>query len=535
MTAALREALLFDVGPFASPVAFGQAFELAKAVAAVAALAAAAWLTTGRGRTALDAADSWLSRDAGRASRLRFGLFAGACAALAALKTAQYLSLQGTDDAAMLLCVAWNAGTDGLLPNPVYGLASHIQDHFEPLLAAYMPLARLSGSPLAVVVAHALAVFSGLLAFDRLLGAMRMPPLPRAGLTAMLATNRYFLDALSTWFYPAPLAIPVLFAALWAWEDGRPKAALLLAGLAMLVKEEGAVAVGGLALAAVAMGRRGGWPLLAASAACFAGVVWVMGLDPGPHTYAKWSMFGWGDGPAETLSHALRRPTDLLLRWGWPPDRLAPLARLVASTGGALLLFPPGLLALLAVDAPHRLALHDPAAANNFHLLYSHYSSFLLPILFWGSAHGLRTLWEARPGSRRAAAAVGALCVAAGLLTSPPFVLPTRVSAAGLSRAWSAVDAVRPEDTVWAAQSFAPALAFRPRLKVLTGFPHPALSAETAPPDAVLLDSGALWFLGDAGAAELAAYLARRSCPQTVSEPGLGVWRCPPQAAQATR
>jgi hypothetical protein len=514
--------LLFDVQGRASVIWVGWAFALGKSLAALALTAAAAALLTPAGRARFEA-----PAPAGHdpaADLTALGLLAGAGAAvLVLLKWAQFTALQGTDDAAMLLSVAWNAGRDGFLPNPVYGLASHLQDHFEPVLALFAPLARATGSPLAVMTAHALLVASGFAVFWRLMGALGLERRPKALLAAAFVTNPYLHECLATWFYPAPLAIPLLLAVLCAWEEGRFGAMAAFAAALLLVKEEGAVALAGVAVAAVLLRRPGGWHLLALSGAAFAAVVWAMGNDPGTHTYSKWPMFGWGRGPLEVVAHLVANPLDLPTRWAWPPSRLLPLAALAASTGGFLAFFPPALAALVLVDLPHRLALDH---GYGFHTLASHYSAFMLPFVLWGSAHALRALWR-RADHRPLLSAACLLSCAVGLWRAPDYVHFSPASAGGLAEAWAAVGTVGREDAVWSSQPFAPALSFRRRLKVLTAFPDPRLEANGAPPDKVLLDAAAFEALGEGGRRALGSYLGGRGCRPARSGRAFVLWECP--------
>lgn len=515
---------LFDVRGRAFVIWVGWWFGLAKALVALAFSAAAATLLTPTGRA------RWQSLEAARvdprrARRLILVLAAVGGGSLTLLKWAQYMSLQGTDDAAMLLSVAWNAGRGGFLPNPVYGLASHLQDHFEPVVALYAPLARATGSPLMLIAAHSLLTASSLAIYWRLLGALRLERLPRTLLAATFATNPYLHECLSTWFYPAPLAIPLLLAALCAWEEGRHGLFAAFAAALLLVKEEGAVALAGVSLAAVLMRRPGGLPGLMLSAAAFAAVVWCMGSH-GEHAVSKWTIFGWGSGPAEVASHLAAHPLELAARWAWPPSRLWPLAALAASTGGFVAFFPPALAALLLVDFPHRLALDRD---YDYHTLELHYSAFMLPLVLWGSAHAMRGLW-ARTERRPTLLAAGLLACAVGLWRASDYVHFTRSSSVGLAEAWSAIRSVGNGDAVWSSQSFAPALAFRRRLKVLTAFPDPRLEVEVAPPDKVLLDASALEALGEEGRAALMLYLDSRGCRADRAGRAFLLWNCPTRA-----
>lgn len=517
--------LLFDIQGRASVVWLGWAFALGKALAASAFVAAAAVLLTPAGRARFGGPGPLTEDPRATLRTLRLLACAGA-AVLVLLKWAQFAALQGTDDAAMLLSVVWNAGRDGFLPNPVYGLASHLQDHFEPILALYAPLARATGTPLAVMTAHALLTASGFAVYWRLLGVLGLEQRPKALLAAAFVTNPYLHECLATWFYPAPLAIPLLLAALCAWEEGRPGLMAAFASALLLVKEEGAVALAGVAVAAVLMRRPGGWRLLALAGAAFAAVIWSMGNHPGTHTYSKWPMFGWGRGPAEVAAHLAANPLDLPARWGWPPSRLLPLAALAASTGGFLAFFPPALAALVLVDLPHRLALDD---RYGFHTMTSHYPAFMLPLVLWGSAHALRALWR-RADHRPVLSAAGLLACAVGLWRAPDYVHFTPTTAGGLAEAWSAIGSVGREDTVWSSQSFAPALAFRRRLKILTAFPDRRLDADSSPPDKVLLDAAAFHSLGDEGRRAVVRYLEGRDCRAARSGRAFVLWDCPQRA-----
>ncbi|MBI5242538.1 MAG: DUF2079 domain-containing protein [Elusimicrobia bacterium] len=499
----------------------GWGYDLGKALLGMAALAAALCSLTraGRSRLEISLAQGFLSP----AWRLRLFLAGGLV--LLALKTAQYLSLQGIGDVAAFLGVIWNSFGEDLMPNPALGLACHLEDHFEPILLIYAPAAWLTRSPLAVMLLHAALIWSSVLILWRWSGRLKAPALARELLCLLLAVSPYFHNGLSAWLYPAPLALPIGLLALWAWDERRWWAFLAAILVFQGVKEEGSVALACLGAAACLLPgrRREGAALLLGSLAAFGGITWLMGQFGDWRAYQKWDIFGWGAAPGEVFSHLLRRPWTPLAQWAWPPSRFLPFLGMLGSACFLPLACPAAILTLLLLNFPHQAVAYMDFA---FHFYGSHYGGFLLPFLFWGAGHGLAAAWDRFPRRRHLIAAAMLAAAGSGLLVSSDYVIFNRASGARLSAAWTLIRMVHPEDSVWTEQAFAPALAFRERMKVLThSFMSRPLQQGYFLPNVVLLDAVLLGELTPLTRSRLMSLLDREGYRLEAEKDGVFLWR----------
>jgi hypothetical protein len=423
-----------------------------------------------------------------------------AMAVLMVLKTAQYLSLQGSNDASVYLSMIWNAFKGGFLPSSVHG--DQLAFRFTPIIALYAPLRLLAASPLFFICLHAALVFSSLAVLWRLGRVLRIPEVPRWLLCLLLACNPFFQLCLATWLFPETLAVPLFLACLICWERRNWGSFALCAALLLGVKEEAPVALFALGLGSLAVAdrRRDGGVLMAASAASFLAIAQTRALLTHGRSNEEWGYFGWGRGAGESLVFVLRHPGAAFMQWAWPPRRFAPMLEFLAGGGGLAVLYPPALIGVLALGAPHQAVVD---VNSGFHRLDSNYSSFLLPLMFWGASRALLRLW-AKPAWRPRAAALLLACSAAGLWRATTYVGFIKVSGETLRSGWSEILAVRPEESLWTAQAFAPALAFRRALHAVDDAGSLAAARADFVPDAILLIKSRL----DSGAvAELTGFL----------------------------
>jgi uncharacterized membrane protein len=423
----------------------------------------------------------------------------------------------------MFFSVIWNFGSPGhLMPDIVQGFETHLQDHFEPILFAYAPLAWSLRSPLLLMIANALIASSGVILLWFLTARRELPQLVRLLLCTMLLTNFYFQDCLASWFYTAPIAIPLGLALLACLQRRRYGLLACAASLLLLVKEESGLLLMAIGISCLVFPskRRAGLLLILGGSLAFVLSVWIMGFHPGPLTYRRWPMFGWA-GPSEALQAFGRHPFLVLRRWAWPPSQFHPLAKFLLSTG-LFGLFSPGLLGIIFLNFPHQLA---SASAGPYHELLSHYSGFMIPLLFWSTILGVSWSWKRWPCHRHVIVAMLLAAVANGLWTSSDYVIFNKVSGQRLNAAWSRILSLPAEDAVWTQEAFAPALAFRQKLHIFDedSFSHPVFV-----PDDILMDANYILSFSDPLLVNLKKQLKENGFVLAANEGGVMFWRRQP-------
>jgi hypothetical protein len=132
-----------------------------------------------------------------------------------------------------------------------------LEDHFGPGIFVFAALYRIVASPLWLIVAQGLAAWAAVRLIVRRLEAS-LGPMQAAFVGAALLVSPPVAYALLFDFHSIVLAVPFALAALFALEDGRPRAALLFGLLASLFRVEvgAAVAIGFLVWPGP---RRGRW------------------------------------------------------------------------------------------------------------------------------------------------------------------------------------------------------------------------------------------------------------------------------------
>ncbi len=226
-------------------------------------------------------------------------------------------------------------------------------------------------------------------------------------------------------FHPEALATTTLLATFWALTAGRFALTLLFATLSLLCKEDVALVVLMLGLAALLPGRPRRHALalvgLAAASLVLSFVVIRPALSSAVADYGR--MYeGWGTGLGDVALHLLRdplrafsafydtpgNPTDTLLKRLYWPHMLAPL------------LFLPLLSPLTLAVALPVLAEHFLSNRSEQHWLLFQYTALVTPVMVVAAVRGLANLvrFATRRRERARAVAVGAagLALAASLV-----------------------------------------------------------------------------------------------------------------------
>jgi alpha-glucosidase (family GH31 glycosyl hydrolase)/uncharacterized membrane protein len=338
--------------------------------------------------------------------------------------------------------------------------------HVEPILLLFVPLYALGGDARLLLGIQALALALGAVPAYRL-GA-RWAGASWAGVVIAAV---YLLSPLGQWavladFHPSTLAVPLLLLAIERLAAGSARTFVVAALAAMSAREDVALAVAGLGLAAALGGRRRpgllllalgmGWTLVS-----FVGIIRTYSGGFSPFVVRYPAVL---NGPAG-LAEALARP------------EVGEYAITLLLSGGWLALLAP--LALIPA-VPH-LALNVFSSSPWMAAGKAHYSVLVLPFVIAGAAGGLgriaRWRWrrpaDSGPGPRWPAyLAAGALLSASGLAylmagagpLAANYAPPTVTEHAGTVA--SVAGAIPRDAGVSASSSLVPHLSRRARLYV---------------------------------------------------------------------
>ena len=338
-------------------------------------------------------------------------------------------------------------------------------DHLSPIMYAFVPAFWIVPGPVVLLVAQSAALALGGAAVFGLARVRLGDERPAAAFALLYLANPSLQGINVRDFHTAALAIPLLLAAAWAVEAGRPWWALAPAVLTLLCREDAALPVIGLGVWMALARRR--W---APGAIAAVGALAVLAIDvrfivpayrgePYSH-FGRYPQLGDSLGaivatialhPFHTLGTLITADRMLYLA-----AMLAPLGLLPLLGGGDLVGVLPGLAQnLLSVDS----VLYDYRAQ---------YQAFVLPFLVLAAIGGYARLERRRPGHWPVAVLVAALVVSLALDSRTANNLavarfwPTPAQMAAY-RVLAAVPAVA---TVTAQDPYVPHLSLRPRVFV---------------------------------------------------------------------
>jgi uncharacterized membrane protein len=262
-------------------------------------------------------------------------------------------------------------------------------------------------------------------------------------------------------FHAAALAIPLLLAAFWAVEAGRPWLALLPGALTLLCREDAALPVMGLGAWMAAAHRRwlaGAVAATAALALLAVDVRWIIPAYRGePYSHlGRYAHLG-GSLP-EIVANAILHPWRTLGtlgtvgRAGYLAAMLAPLAFLPLLGGWDLL----GVLPALAQN----LLSGDPVLYG----FRAQYQSFVLPFLILAAVGGYARLAKRRPGAWPVAVLVVAMVASLALAsrTVNNLAIARFWPAPAQRAAYQVLSRVPPGAAVSAQDPYVPHLSLRP-------------------------------------------------------------------------
>jgi uncharacterized membrane protein len=268
-------------------------------------------------------------------------------------------------------------------------------DHLSPIMYLFVPGFWLAPGPVVLLVAQSVALALGGVAVFGLARARLGDERPAAGFALLYLANPSLHGINVRDFHAAALAIPLLLAAIWAVEAGRPWLALLPAALTLFCREDATLPVIGLgAWMALARRRRlaGALSAAAALAVLAVDVRWIVPAYRGePYSHlGRYAHLGGSLGAimANAVLHPLRTLATLATA-----DRAVYLAAMLAPLAFLPLLGGLDLLGVLPALAQNLLS-SDPVLYG----FRAQYQAFVLPFLLLAAIAGYARLERRRPG-----------------------------------------------------------------------------------------------------------------------------------------
>jgi uncharacterized membrane protein len=272
-------------------------------------------------------------------------------------------------------------------------------DHFSPILYLFVPLGRLAPGAAPLLLAQTLIFAAGAFAVAGFAARRLGDPRIAAAFALLYLVNPTLQGINVRDIHPTAFAIPLVIAAAWAVDAGRPGWAAVALIAALAGREDAAVAGVGFGVW-LALARRRRAAGAAVAVACVA-LLWLdtsvlmphFRGEPYPHLVKRWAYLG--ESLPEVLVNVVLRP------WRWLPVVLTP-AKAVYVTA---LLAPLGVLSLAA---PRAAAAALPGLAMNLlsgdPFLFSHrtpYQAFVLPFLVLAAVDGFGAVRDAAWWPRR--------------------------------------------------------------------------------------------------------------------------------------
>jgi uncharacterized membrane protein len=268
-------------------------------------------------------------------------------------------------------------------------------DHLSPIMYVFAPAFWLVPSPVVLLVAQSVALALGALPVFALARRRLGDARPAAAFAVLYLLNPSLHGVNVRDFHAAAIAIPLLLAALYFAEVGRPGAFALAAAAAMLCREDAALPVAGLgAWLALARGRRA-WGAATAALAIAVLIVdvrfvvpWFRG-EPYPHL-TRYAQYG---GSLGEIAVGLLRDPGRVVGTLLQSERLVYLGALLAPLAFLPLLAPADLIGAIPALAQNLLS-SDPI----LHHHRTQYQSFVLPFLIAAAIGGYARLAQRSPG-----------------------------------------------------------------------------------------------------------------------------------------
>jgi uncharacterized membrane protein len=267
-------------------------------------------------------------------------------------------------------------------------------DHLSPIMYAFVPAFWVAPSPLVLLIAQSAALAAGALAAFGIARHHLRDERPAAAFALLYLVNPSLHGINVRDFHAAALAIPLLLAALYFAETGRPWPCLAAILLTLMCREDAALPVIGFG-AWLAMGRRrwliGAITAVGALALLAVELRWVIPyFREEPYTHL-WRYAGFGHSLDEIAATIALHPLDTLGTL-MTAGRLMYLLLMVAPFGFLPLMGGWDLIGAVPALAENLFS-SDP-------VLYNHrtqYQSFVLPFLVLAAVTGYSRLVARRP------------------------------------------------------------------------------------------------------------------------------------------
>jgi uncharacterized membrane protein len=269
-------------------------------------------------------------------------------------------------------------------------------DHLSPIMYVFAPAFWLAPGAVVLLIAQSVALALGGFAVFGLARARLGDERPAAAFALLYLVNPSLHGINVRDFHAAALAIPLLLAAFWAVETGRPWLALVPAALTLLCREDAALPVMGLGAWMAVAHRRwvaGAVTAVGALALLAVDVRWIIPAYRG-EAYSHLGRYAHlGGSLPEIIVNAILHP-------------LRALATLLTADRAVYVLAILGPLAFLPLLGGWDLLGVLPALTQNLlsrdPILYgfrTQYQSFVLPFLILAAIGGYARLARRRPGA----------------------------------------------------------------------------------------------------------------------------------------
>ena len=338
-------------------------------------------------------------------------------------------------------------------------------DHLSPIMYVFVPAFWMAPGAVVLLVAQSAALALGGGAVFGLARARLRDERPAAAFALLYLANPSLQGINVRDFHTAALAIPLLLAAAWAVEAGRPWWALAPAALTLLCREDAALPVIGLGAWMALARRRWGPGALAAVGALAVLALDVRFIVPAyrgePYSHlGRYAQLGDSLGAIVTtiVLHPLHTLASLITA-----DRMLYLGAMLAPLGLLPLLGGWDLVGVLPALARNLLSV-DPVLYN----YRAQYQAFVLPFLVLAAIGGYARLERRRPGHWPVTVLVVAMVVSLALdsRTANNLAVARFWPTPAQMAAYRALAAVPPAAAVTAQDPYVPHLSLRPRVFV---------------------------------------------------------------------
>lgn len=352
--------------------------------------------------------------------------------------------------------VLWNTFHGRPFWSSVMG-ENYLGQHFAPALALLGPFFWFGDTAFPLIVAQCLALAAAVPAVYVLGSKVTGRPAAGVFLAGLYVTSPYVHEIIRVDFHEVGLGLALTLGALAAWESGRRKWFWWAVAVLCLLREDYGFSLAGWGaalLAARAAPRRITAALIAGGVA-WSGVLIFLVMPAIAGGVWKPAVFAFGaenPGGASLVRHFLS--PGVWAAFLGDASRTGAVVKLILTFGALPLLSPtrsPAWVLPVLLNA-----LGNNPWQQKFEL---HYSATALPFLFWGAAHGLKSLLHRWGSAGRGRSAVIAAAAGGALLIASAGRIPKYYAATPAARNSAArrmVKRIPPGDSVMAQTNLLP-------------------------------------------------------------------------------